>query len=72
MILTPAGTPEAVVRKLNESVNAVMQEERILQRFGDMAMEPRSDTTPQTAAQWLKVEMDKWEPLVRAAGTTPN
>src|SRR5215212_2152982 len=72
MLFAPAGTPAAIVRRLNESANAVMWEERTLQRFGDMAIEARSDTTPDTAAQWLRAEMDKWEPLVRAAGIKPD
>jgi tripartite-type tricarboxylate transporter receptor subunit TctC len=72
MLFAPAGTPAAIVRRLNESANAVMREERTLQRFGDMAIEARSDTTPDTAAQWLRAEMDKWEPLVRSAGIKPD
>lgn len=72
MLFAPAGTPTAIVRKLNEAVNAAMRQERLLQRFAGLGIEPRSDTTPEDAARWLQTEMDKWEPLVRAAGITPN
>lgn len=72
MLFAPAGTPAAIVRRLNEAVNAVTRDERIRQRFAGLGIEPRSDTTPETAARWLQAEMDKWEPLVRAAGITPN
>jgi tripartite-type tricarboxylate transporter receptor subunit TctC len=57
---------------LNESVNKVMREDRVRQRFSEMTIETRSDTTPETAAQWLQSEMAKWEPLVKAAGITPS
>jgi tripartite-type tricarboxylate transporter receptor subunit TctC len=72
MLFAPAGTPPEIVRTLNESVNTVMREDRVRQRFSEMTIETRSDTTPETAAQWLQSEMAKWEPLVKAAGITPS
>ncbi|SHJ62213.1 Tripartite-type tricarboxylate transporter, receptor component TctC [Roseomonas rosea] len=71
MLLAPAGVPEEIVRKLNAAANAVIRDPRTQQRFSEMTIEPRADSTPETAAGWLKAEMDKWEPLVRAIGMTP-
>jgi tripartite-type tricarboxylate transporter receptor subunit TctC len=31
-------------------------------------MQVRADSTPESAAQWLRSEMAKWEPVVREAG----
>ncbi|ONG49562.1 N-acyl-D-aspartate deacylase [Pseudoroseomonas deserti] len=72
MLFAPAGTPAPIVRRLNQAANKVMGDERMRRRVDEMTMEPRSDTTPDTAAQWLAAEMAKWEPLVRAANITPN
>jgi tripartite-type tricarboxylate transporter receptor subunit TctC len=72
MLLAPAGTPAGIVQAMNEAVNGVMRQEKILQRFDEMTIEARSDTTPDTAAQWLKAETDKWEPLAREAGVNPS
>jgi tripartite-type tricarboxylate transporter receptor subunit TctC len=72
MLFAPAGTPMEIVRALNESVKTVMRDERVLQRFREMTIEARSDTTPEAAAQWLQAEMGKWEPLARSAGITPD
>ncbi|WP_419897405.1 Bug family tripartite tricarboxylate transporter substrate binding protein [Roseomonas sp. USHLN139] len=72
MVFAPAGTPAPVIRRLNQAVNKVMGDERMRRRVDEMTMEPRSDTTPETAAQWLQAEMAKWEPLVRSAGIVPN
>ncbi|WP_424137523.1 Bug family tripartite tricarboxylate transporter substrate binding protein [Roseomonas chloroacetimidivorans] len=71
MLFAPAGVPDEIVQKLNAAVNAVMRDPKTQQRFADLTVVPRSDTTPQTAAQWLKAEMDKWEPVVKAIGLTP-
>lgn len=72
MIFAPAGTPASIVQKLNENVNAALGEERIQRRLGDMAFEVRSDSTPESAAQWMRTELDKWEPIVRSAGIRPD
>ena len=72
MLFAPAGTPTEIVRALNENVNKVMRDPRTQQRFAEMTIEPRSDTTPESATQWLHSEMAKWEPLVRAAGIKPS
>ncbi|MFT8245254.1 Bug family tripartite tricarboxylate transporter substrate binding protein [Roseomonas sp. BN140053] len=68
MVFAPSGTPEAVVRSVNEAVNRVMAQDSVKQRLSDLAMTTRSDTTPATAQQWLDSELNKWEPIIRAAG----
>lgn len=70
MLFAPAGTPASIIHRLNESVNRVMSDRSIRSRFAEMTIEPRFDSTAATTAAWLKSEMEKWEPLVRAAGIT--
>jgi tripartite-type tricarboxylate transporter receptor subunit TctC len=68
MVLAPKGTPEAVVRQLNGAINKVMSEQAVQSRLEDLTMQVRADSTPESAAQWLRSEMAKWEPIVRDAG----
>ena len=68
MLLMPKGTPDAVVRQLNASVNKVMAEGAVQAKLEDLTMQVRTDSTPESAAQWLQSEMAKWEPIVRDAG----
>ena len=70
MLLAPAGTPPEVVARLNAAVNAATGDERIRRRMEELTIQARSDTTPETAAGFLRDEMAKWEPVVRAAGIT--
>lgn len=72
MLLAPAGTSPEIVQLMNGAVNRVMRDERVLQRFGDLTVEARFDTTPETAAQWLEAEIAKWEPLARQVGINPS
>lgn len=68
MVMAPTGTPEPVVRTVNEVVNKVMAMESVKQRLSDLTLTTRSDTTPATAKKWLDDEIAKWEPIIRAAG----
>jgi tripartite-type tricarboxylate transporter receptor subunit TctC len=68
MVLAPAGTPPEIVQTMNDAVRRVLKDEKVLQRLGDLTVEARSDSTPESAAQWLRAEIAKWEPLARQAG----
>ncbi|WP_194443502.1 Bug family tripartite tricarboxylate transporter substrate binding protein [Teichococcus aerophilus] len=70
MLFVPAGTPDAIVTQLNQAVNKAMRQPGVTQRFTDMSIQPNAESTPASAAAWLKAEMEKWEPLVRASGIT--
>lgn len=68
MVLAPAGTPEPVVRRINESINTVMAMDSVRQRLSDLTMEPRADTTPASTAAFLQSEIGKWEKVIQEAG----
>ena len=72
MILAPAGTPMAVVNQINAATNAVLAKPAVQQRFAELSIQPRAGSTVESAAAWMKAEMDKWEPIVREAGITAN
>ena len=65
-------TPKAVVRRLNAAVNRVLAEPAVQKRLEDLTMQVRSDSTPESTAQWLQAERAKWEPIVREAGIKPD
>ena len=72
MVLAPKGTPEAVVRQLNAAINKAMSDQAVQKRLEDLTMQVRTDSTPESAGQWLRSEMAKWEPIVRDAGIKPD
>ena len=66
-ILAPAGTPAAVIEKLNRDVNAVLKSDEIapaLKRFGYQA----KITTPAEFETFFAAELRKWPPLLLATG----
>jgi tripartite-type tricarboxylate transporter receptor subunit TctC len=70
-ILAPAGTPQAIVDKLNRDVNATLKSDEMapaLQRFGYDAM----ITTPAEFETFFAAELRKWPPILTATGLSPQ
>ena len=66
----PKGTPKDVVARLNAAVVAALTDEAARKKFADQSYEltPREQLTPEFLAQFQKSEMDKWWPVIKAAG----
>jgi len=70
-ILAPAGTPSAIVDKLNRDVNAVLKSDEMapaLKRFGYEA----KITTPAEFETFFAAELRKWPPILQATGLKPQ
>ena len=66
-ILAPAGTPAAIVTKLNTEINAIVQSADIQKRFESQGAEPASMTPPEFA-KFIRTETTKWSRVVKEAG----
>jgi tripartite-type tricarboxylate transporter receptor subunit TctC len=66
----PRGTPKDVVGKLNAALVEAMGDPLVRQRFAEVGqgLWPREQQTPQALAAQQKAEIEKWWPIVRAAG----
>jgi tripartite-type tricarboxylate transporter receptor subunit TctC len=63
----PAGTPTAIVEKLNQEINAVMQEDETQKRIALLGLETFIRSRPDTAAFFTE-EIANWSRMVVAAG----
>jgi tripartite-type tricarboxylate transporter receptor subunit TctC len=68
-LFAPAKTPPEVIRKLNADVVAAVSDPTIRARLEQLGVTPIG-STPQQLAAHLKSEMDKWGPVIKAAGIT--
>jgi len=66
----PKGTPRDIVVKLNEAVRSALGDEATRKKFADQSYEltPRENLSPEYLAQFLKADIDKWWPIIKAAG----
>ena len=70
-IMAPAGTPAAIVEKINREVNATLKSEEMapaLKRFGYEA----KITTPSEFDAFFAAELKKWPPILKATGLKPQ
>jgi len=65
-MLAPAKTPRAIVIRLNEDLNKVMNTPSVQQNFIRYSAEVIG-TTPAASAAFIKAEIEKWRKVVRAA-----
>jgi tripartite-type tricarboxylate transporter receptor subunit TctC len=70
-MLAPAGTPRAIVEKINSEIVRVLQLPDVRERLSAEAFELPADTPDQFAAI-IKGEMSRWAKLVRETGARVN
>ena len=68
-IYAPKGTPAAVVQKLSAALKAAVKDPEVVKRFGDINTVPVSEdgATPEALGELLISEIERWEPVIKAA-----
>jgi tripartite-type tricarboxylate transporter receptor subunit TctC len=66
----PKGTPKDVIARLNDAVVNTLAEPSIRQKIADQSMEipPRAQQTPEALGAFHRAEIEKWWPVIKAAG----
>jgi tripartite-type tricarboxylate transporter receptor subunit TctC len=68
LILGSAGTPKAVVDVVDQASRKIMSDPDMVKFLDDIAAVPIPDTTPERTAKFIKDEIAKWAPVIKAAG----
>ena len=66
-LLTTAGTPRAIVDRLNRETIAVLNNPEYIKRLAEQGIEPVG-STPEELTQYMKRELDKWAKVVKDTG----
>ena len=69
VLLAPAGTPEAIVRKVNQDLAKVLEQPEFQKRFQDLGTFVRP-MSPAETTEFIRGEQQLWRPLVRQLGTS--
>jgi tripartite-type tricarboxylate transporter receptor subunit TctC len=66
----PKGTPTDIVAKLSGAVIHALADATVRQRFADQGQEipPRDQQTPQALAAYQNADIERWWPIIKAAG----
>ncbi|HEX9397312.1 MAG TPA: tripartite tricarboxylate transporter substrate binding protein [Burkholderiales bacterium] len=66
-VVVPSGTPAALVGRLNEEINSVLNQKDLRERFAGLGAEVASGT-PRDFADYIAREIPKWSKVVRDSG----
>ena len=66
----PRGTPKAAVARLNGAIVESLADANARKRLGDLGVEivPREQQTPEALGAHHRAEIEKWWPMIKAAG----
>ena len=70
-LLAPAGTPKNVIAKLNAETNRVLAMQDVKDKLMAASIETAGGT-PEEFSKFIRAELDKWGPVVKAAGVKVN
>ena len=66
-LFAPAGTPEPIVRKLNQVLNQVLEDPEVRARMEQDGAQVQT-STPEQLLRHVRTELDRWQGLVRTTG----
>ena len=67
-LLAPAGTPPAIVKKLHDGMVKALAMPDVQEAILKSGSKAVSSPSPEAFAQYIKSEMDKFRPVIKAAG----
>ncbi|MGY3616197.1 tripartite-type tricarboxylate transporter receptor subunit TctC [Bradyrhizobium sp. USDA 10063] len=69
-IYAPKGTPDEIVRKLSKALQDALRDPDLVKRFNEINTEPvaQDEATPEALQVKLVSEVDRWKPIIEAAG----
>jgi tripartite-type tricarboxylate transporter receptor subunit TctC len=70
----PKNTPKDVIAKLNGAMVQVLAEPTVRARFAELGLDvaTREQQAPEGLAAFHKIEIEKWWPIIKAAGIKPE
>jgi tripartite-type tricarboxylate transporter receptor subunit TctC len=70
-LYAPKGTPKPIVDKVSAALREALKDETVKKRFADLGTEPEpaARATPEAHRAHLKAEVEKWAPIIKAAGS---
>jgi tripartite-type tricarboxylate transporter receptor subunit TctC len=70
-VLAPAGTPPAIVNRLNSEINTLLRQPEVREQIARLGADPAGNTPEQFAAH-IRAEIAKWAKVIKAANIQVN
>ena len=69
VVLAPVATPKPIIDRLYQATVKVMTDEAFQKDLESLSIEPVTDSDPEKATQFIRDELAKWAPIIKATGT---
>ena len=66
-ILAPAGTPKAIVARLNAGLNAILKQPQITQNLSTQGLEPGGGTSTEFV-EYIAADVEKFSKVIKSLG----
>ncbi len=70
-IVAPAGTPAAVINRLNASLLKILDQPNVQKQMAELGIDPQG-SSPADLATYQKAELAKWAKVAKGAGINPE
>jgi len=70
-IIVPAGTPKAIISKLNTALNEVLLDPEVVKQISDAASQPGGGS-PEDFGRFIASETTKWAKVIKSANIQPQ
>ncbi len=69
-LYAPKGTPKEAVDKLSTALKKALKDPKVVERFAELGTEPVAEdrAMPEALGAFLTSEIDRWKPVIEAAG----
>jgi tripartite-type tricarboxylate transporter receptor subunit TctC len=69
-IYAPKGTPAEITERLSKSLQVALKNQNVVARFAELGTKPspEADATPAALKAKLESEIERWKPIIEAAG----
>jgi tripartite-type tricarboxylate transporter receptor subunit TctC len=73
-LFMPKGTPGFIVQRINAAVQKAMQDPIVAKRLSEIGADipPPDQRIPEALGRLVNAEVEKWVPLIKAAGIVPE
>lgn len=69
-LYAPKGTPPEAIDKLSAALKKALKDPKVVERFAELGTEPVAEdrATPEVLGAFLQSEIERWKPIIEAAG----
>jgi tripartite-type tricarboxylate transporter receptor subunit TctC len=71
-VVAPAGTPPDIVQRYNTAIRKILSKPDVKERLASLGFDTITDKSPEQFGAFIKSEIAKWAPIVKASGATLN